>query len=148
MPVPLSRIEHQGKVGGLDAADERAVRVRFELDGSFVDEGVHIVDGPVAVTLDAQTIAKALVLYSSRVQVGGTRIDRLEDLELHRQLGDRPGVALLLDQLVDLCFEVGDLLLVVVHPTNESTAAHENRWWLAIAPAIRMALMLTTFIIG
>src|SRR3982074_97154 len=75
MPVLLSRIEHQGKVCSLDAADECTVCVRLELDGSFVDEGVDVVDGPVAVALDAQAIPKAFVFYSSREQIGGAGVD-------------------------------------------------------------------------
>src|ERR1700674_4622933 len=57
MQVLLSRIEHQSEIGGFDTADECAVRVRLELDRAFVNEGVHVVDGPVTVTLDAKAIA-------------------------------------------------------------------------------------------
>src|SRR6202158_5817563 len=45
MPVLLSRIEHQGKVCSLDAADECAVCVRLEPGGSFVNKGGAAVGG-------------------------------------------------------------------------------------------------------
>src|ERR1700730_7539481 len=119
--LPL-RIQHQSKVGGLDAAHECAVRMRLELDGSLVYKRIDVVGGPVAITLDAQTVTQAIVFQAALVQIGRSGVDRLEDLELHRKLRYCPGVALVLDQLLDLCFEVGDLLLVVVLPTDESTA--------------------------
>src|SRR5579859_255429 len=121
-PTSRSRVQHQCKIGVLDAADERAVSLWLELHRTFIDEGVHIVQGPIAVPLDPQAIAKVIVLQPPLVQVRGARVHRFEDLELHAQLGDRPRVALLLHQLLDLGFEVGDLLLVVVHPTDESTS--------------------------
>src|SRR5216683_1191143 len=107
-------VEHEGEISRPDAADEGSVRLG--LDRAFVDEGVHVVNRPVAVTLDAQPVAQVLVLEAALVEICCPGVDGLQDLYLHGKLGDGLGLALRLDQLLDLSFEVGDLLLVVVHP--------------------------------
>src|SRR5438445_7687142 len=92
------------------------VGVRLQLHRSFIDERVHVVQRPVAIALDAKAIAKALVLPAASEEIRRARVDGLEDLQLHAELRDGLGIALLLDQLLYLGFEVADLLLVVVHP--------------------------------
>src|SRR5260370_10109782 len=124
-PIALG-IQHQGEVGCLDAADERSVAYRLKPARPLVDERIHIVESPIAVALDAEAVSQALVLPSPLEEVERPGVDGLEDVELHRQLGDRLRVALRLDQLVDLGFEVGYFLLVVVHrhdPRDKSTGA-------------------------
>src|SRR5579859_4428868 len=110
-----SRVEHQREVRVLDPAHKRAVGLWLEFDRALVYESVDVVDRPVSVALDPQPVAEAFVLSAALQQVRGAGIDRFQDLQLHAQLGDRLGVAFLLDQLLYLGFEVGDLLLVVVH---------------------------------
>src|SRR5437660_9438204 len=123
IPVPPSRIEHESEVGVPDPADERAVGLGLELDRALVHEGVDVVDRPVAVALYAHARADALPCNASPEEVGGARVDGLQDLQLHAELGDCLGVALRLHELLDLCFEVGDPLLVVVHLKVECTPA-------------------------
>src|SRR5438034_7684206 len=118
----LLRIQHQCKVGGPDAAHECVVPRRLELDGPLVDERVHVVEVPVAIALDPQPITKSFVLHAAAMEVDGARVDGLEDVELHAELGNGLRVALCLHQLLDLGLEVGDLLLVVVHPRLDGTA--------------------------
>src|SRR5438309_3655117 len=131
MCLPPSRVEHQREVGGLDADHECAVGIRLELHRSFVHERVNIVDCPVPVALDAKPVAKALVPPASLEQIGGPGVDGLQDVELHGELSNGLGIALGLDQPLDLGFEVGDLLLVVVHPSNsrdECTSGSNSSW--------------------
>src|SRR5256712_10285460 len=97
------------------------MRLRLELDRPLVHEGVDVIETPLAIALDAQAVTKTFIGATVREQVEGSRVYGLEDLELHRQLGDGLGIPLGLDQPLDLGFEVGDLLLVVVHPRNESS---------------------------
>src|SRR5204862_8013485 len=111
-----------------DPAHEGVMSVGLELDGPFVDERVHVVEVPVAVTLDPQPVTETFVFPAQLKEVDGPRVDGLPDLQLHRELGDRPGVAIRLHLLLDLCFEVGDLLLVVVHLTDEFTSASSSSW--------------------
>jgi len=57
------------------------MRLGFQLDRPLIDERVNIVEGPVTVTLDAQPITQPLVLLASVEEVGGSRVDGLQDLE-------------------------------------------------------------------
>src|SRR5690348_10909252 len=115
-PAPSrSRVEHQREIGRPDPPDEGAVRLRLQLDGTLIHKCIDVVEVPIAVALDAQPVAKALVLPAALEQVGRASVQSFQDLQLHAQLGDGLGIALLFYQLLDLCFEVGDLLLVVVH---------------------------------
>src|SRR5438105_6987947 len=110
--VCLLRIQHEREVGGLDAADERGVRFGLELDGALVDERVHVIQGPVAIALDAQSVAEVFVPHAPLEQVAGAGLDRLQDVQLHPQLAGRLCVALRLNQLLNLGSDVCDRLLV------------------------------------
>src|SRR5258708_32922985 len=121
MRLTPSRIEHEREVGAPDPTYECVMGVRLELDRAFVDEGVDVVDRPVAVTLNPQAIAQTFVLLATVEQVGRARVDRFQDVQLHAELGHSPRVTLPRDHLLALCFNLGDLLLLPVRPRAQFT---------------------------
>src|SRR2546430_16989608 len=98
------------------------VDVWLQLYGTFVDEGVHVVKAPVAVTLDAQAVAETLIFLTALEEIGGACVNVLQDLELHRKLRDCLAFALGLHYLLDLCFEAVDRFLVIVTPRDGATS--------------------------
>src|SRR3989442_14359068 len=95
------------------------MRLRLELDRPLVHEGVDVIETPLAIALDAQAVTKTFIGATAREQVEGSRVYGLEDLELHRQLGDGLGIPLGLAQPLDLGFRAAVSLFLASPPRTE-----------------------------